>query len=118
MMKHSVKTAIGWATACAVSIVMVIGLSLAVSAPASAATANCRDGRCTVYLSKAETKALSQGRAPALPAAAPWQLKGAYFALVQGHRWIAGQYANRGWCSAFRLSIYPWEAQGYDGYRC
>lgn len=118
MMSFSAKKAIGGVTTCVVSIVLIVGLGVAVSAPASAATANCRDGRCTVYLSKAETKALSQGRAPALPAAAPWQLKGAYFALVQGHRWIAGQYANRGWCSAFRLSVYPWEAQGYDGYRC
>lgn len=98
--------------------VMLCGLLLSSAATAQAATGGCKDGRCTVYLSKAETKALSQGRAPALPAAVPWQIKGAYGALVAGHRWIAGQYANRGWCSAFRLSIYPWEAQGYDGYRC
>ena len=117
-MKRTVGRAVGRITTFVAAILLIVGLGVAASAPASAATANCRDGRCTVYLSKAETKALSQGRAPALPAASPWQLKGAYFALVQGHRWIAGQYANRGWCSAFRLSIYPWEAQGYDGYRC
>lgn len=117
-MKRSITKVVGWLTTTLVAMALVVGLSLAASAPASAASANCRDGRCTVYLSKAETKLLSQGRAPALPASAPWQLKGAYLALVQGHRWIAGQYANRGWCSAFRLSIYPWEAQGYDGYRC
>jgi hypothetical protein len=45
-------------------------------------------------------------------------LVGAVTALFLGHRLIAQQYANRGMCSAFRITIYPWEAQGYDGYRC
>lgn len=85
---------------------------------AEAATASCNDGRCIVRLSKAETVALGQGRAPALPAAAPWQLKVSYFALVQGHSLIAQQYGNRGWCSALLLSTRPWENQGYTGYPC
>lgn len=93
------------------------GLALT-SAPADAATTQCGNGRCVVYLSKAETRALAQGRAPAIAASAPWQLKASYWALVQGHRAIAQQYANRGWCSAFLMSVRPWENQGYTGYRC
>lgn len=95
------------------------GLLLAAApSPANAASTQCGNGRCVVYLNKAETQALAQGRAPAISQAAPWQLKASYWALVQGHRAIAKQYANRGWCSAFLMSIYPWENQGYTGYRC
>ncbi|WP_139334994.1 hypothetical protein [Mycobacterium sp. GA-1841] len=100
------------------AIVVALAIALGAAAPSNATTGGCANGRCTVYLSKAETRALSEGRVPALPAAAPWQIKASFFALVQGHRWFAGQYANRGWCSSFRLSIYPWESQGYNGYRC
>ncbi|CAN5429026.1 MAG: hypothetical protein L0H03_05305 [Rhodococcus sp. (in: high G+C Gram-positive bacteria)] len=100
------------------SAALVLGMALGAQGTASAATANCGDGRCVVYLSKSETVALGQGRAPALPAAAPWQVRASYFALVQGHRFIAQQYGNRGWCSAFLLSVRPWENQGYTGYRC
>lgn len=100
------------------SAAIVIGLTLGANGTADASTARCGDGRCAVYLSKAETVALGQGRAPALPAAAPWQLRASYFALVQTHRLIAQQYGNRGWCSAFLLSVRPWENQGYTGYRC
>ena len=120
--QQGVGRVVAWLSAAAAALVVAVAVLAAVAVgtavPSDAATGGCRDGRCTVYLSKAETRALSEGRAPALPAAAPWQIKASYFALVQGHRWIAGQYANRGWCSAFRLSIYPWEGQGYDGYRC
>lgn len=97
---------------------IALGVAVGVAAPSNATTGGCNNGRCTVYLSKAETRALSEGSAPGLPAGLPWQIRGSYFALVQGHRWFAGQYANRGWCSSFRLSIYPWESQGYNGYRC
>lgn len=114
----NIKTTAGRLLMAMIAVVVALGIALGVAGTASATTGGCRDGRCTVYLSKAETRALSEGRAPGLPAAAPWQIKASYFALVQGHRWIAGQYANRGWCSSFRLSIYPWESQGYNGYRC
>ncbi|MGG7105056.1 hypothetical protein [Rhodococcus sp. 24CO] len=97
---------------------VVLGVMATSSATANAVSTQCGGGRCTVYLSKSETAAMAQGRAPALPAATPWQIKASYVALVQGHRWFAQQYTNRGWCSAFRLSIYPWESQGYTGYRC
>ena len=73
---------------------------------------------CTVYLSKAETRDLATGRVPGLPGGVPWQLRAGYYALAYGHKWFAQQYANRGWCSGFRLSIYPWESQGYFGYAC
>ena len=75
-------------------------------------------GRCWVLLSHAETRAMGEGRAPALPGAVPWQLRAGYFALVQGHRWIAKNYADRGLCSAFLLSSRPWESQGYTSRRC
>lgn len=81
-------------------------------------TASCGAGRCTVYLSKADTRSLANGSAPRIPASVPWQLQVAYYGLVYGHVWFAQQYANRGWCSGFRLSIYPWESQGYFGYAC
>ena len=82
------------------------------------ATAGCSGGRCTVYLSKAETRAFGEARIPAAPAGLPWQLRAGYYALAYAHVWFAQQYANRGWCSGFRLSIYPWESQGYFGYAC
>lgn len=106
----------------AVMILMVVGIAaglmLTTASPANAATTQCGNGRCTVYLSKAETQAMAQGRAPAISPAAPWQLKASYYALVQGHRFFAQQYANRGWCPAFLLSVRPWDNQGYTGYRC
>jgi Uncharacterized protein conserved in bacteria with the myosin-like domain len=80
--------------------------------------ASCGGGRCTVYFSRAETAALSRGAVPAPPAFVPAPLKVAYYAFAHAHRWFAGQYAARGWCSGFRLSIYPWESQGYFGYAC
>ena len=86
--------------------------------PRLAMSASCGGGRCTVYLSKAETRSLANGSAPRIPASVPWQLQVAYYGLVYGHIWFAQQYANRGWCSGFRLSIYPWESQGYFGYAC
>lgn len=100
-------------------LIALVGVSLvATPTKAEAVTGKCSGGRCTVSLSKAETKALGQGRVPAPPAVLPWQIKIAYYSLAYGHRWFAQQYASRGWCSGFRLSVYPWETQGYFGYRC
>lgn len=100
-------------------MVALLGGALVATAPSSnAVSASCGGGRCTVYLSKADTRALAQGRVPVPPAATPTPLRAAYYALAYGHRWFAQQYANRGWCSGFRLSIYPWESQGYFGYAC
>lgn len=93
-------------------------LTMAAAPPAQAAVVSAGNGRATIYLSQSETYALGQGRVPTPPAATPWQLKSAYYALAYGHKWFAQQYANRGWCSGFRLSIYPWESQGYFGYAC
>lgn len=87
-------------------------------APASAATASCGGGTCTVYLTKGETAALGSGRVPAAPAYVAGPLRAAYYALAYGHVFFAKQYANKGWCSGFRLSIVPWSSQGYFGYRC
>jgi uncharacterized low-complexity protein len=86
--------------------------------PVKTVTASCGGGRCTVYLSKSETSALGRGSVPAPPGFVAGPLRVAYYALAYGHRWFAGQYAARGWCSGFRLSIYPWESQGYFGYQC
>ncbi|CRK56532.1 hypothetical protein [Alloactinosynnema sp. L-07] len=104
--------------ALALTSALTAGTAVAASTAAEAAVASCGGGRCTVYLSKTETRALANGRVPAPPAATPLQLRAAYYALAYGHKWFAQQYANRGWCSGFRLSIYPWESQGYFGYAC
>lgn len=103
-----------------VAIAAAVAAGSAVAAPASAAASvtSCGHGRCTLYLSKSETRALANGAVPAPPATTPWQLKAAYYALAYGHRWFAQQYASWSWCSGFRLSIYPWESQGYFGYAC
>jgi hypothetical protein len=95
-----------------------LGAAAATTQPASASVTHCGHGRCAVYFSKSETRALAQGRVPAAPSYMPGQLKAAYYALAYGHRWFAQQYANRGMCSAFLLSIRPWENQGYTGYSC
>lgn len=110
---------IGAASAASVAVPRTGESVAAVQAgPRPAISASCGAGRCTVYLSKAETRALANGSAPRIPASVPWQLQVAYYGLVYGHIWFAQQYANRGWCSGFRLSTYPWESQGYFGYAC
>lgn len=86
-------------------------------APASAVTTECKDGRCIFPLSKAETRDFGNGKIPKPPTADP-RLRAAYYALAYGHKGIAKQYANRGWCSAFLISPRPWDNQGYTGYRC
>lgn len=100
------------------AMAIVFGTSVVVPQAAQASVVSCSSGRCTLYLSKSETRSLGSGRVPAPPASAPVQIKASYYALAYGHRWFAQQYANRGWCSGFRLSIYPWESQGYFGYAC
>lgn len=107
-------------TAAALALAAAVSTGGAILAPhpADAAVGYCGGGRCTIYLSKAETREFGNGRIPAPPASAPVQIRTAYYALAYGHRWFAQQYANRGWCSGFRLSIYPWESQGYFGYAC
>ena len=86
--------------------------------PAEASVTSCGGGRCTLYLSKSETRELGNFRVPPPPAGAPGQIRVAYYAAAYGHTWFARQYAKQGKCSAFRLSIYPWETQGYFGYSC
>lgn len=81
-------------------------------------TGSCGGGRCNITLSKSETASLARGSVPALTIPVPIQLRAAYYAFAYAHRWFAGQYAARGWCSGFQLSIYPWESQGYYGKRC
>ena len=44
-MKRYIAKAVGWLTTCAVSTLLIAGLGVAASAPASAATAHCRDAR-------------------------------------------------------------------------
>lgn len=105
------------ATAALVAALTTGGL-LATPASAEASVAYCGDGRCTVYLSQSETRSLANGNIPSPPSWTPWQIKAAYWASAQTHRWIAGQYANRGWCSGFNLDIRPWASQGYFGYAC
>ncbi len=111
-------TAASASAAPAVSARLAAAPAVAQAGPMATMTASCGGGRCTVYLSKAETRAMANGSAPALPGWVDLRLRIAYTALVYGHIWFAQQYANRGWCSGFRLSVYPWESQGYFGYAC
>lgn len=102
-------------TVLALTVAVLIGSS-ALAAPAQAASAGCSNGRCTVWLSNAETRALGAGRVPAVSGLG--RLGPAFIALVAVHKAIARVYGRQGKCSGFRLSIYPWESQGYFGYRC
>jgi hypothetical protein len=102
----------------ATAAAITAGVAVTTPTAAEATVSNCGGGRCTIYLSKSETRALANLQVPAPPASTPTQLKAAYYALAYGHAWFAGQYAGRGWCSAFTVSIYPWETQGYYGYAC
>lgn len=123
MSRHTLKR---WGAAAFTAVALAGGLGLAApAAPAYATGGGCgaaaagKDGRCIIRLSKDETRLLALGRfTPAPPGWLPWQLKFAYVGLVKGHGAIANQYANRGWCSAFLMSMYPWENQGYTGYGC
>ena len=93
--------------------------SLAITTPAAeAASVSCGSGRCTVWLSNAETRALGSGQIPSALYRLPPPLNVAAVAFAGVHIWIARQYGSWGWCSGFRLSVYPWETQGYFGYRC
>ncbi|GKV72991.1 hypothetical protein NCCP2145_23720 [Pseudarthrobacter sp. NCCP-2145] len=100
------------------AVAVVSSSAIVNPAPAEASVAYCGAGRCTLYLSKSETRAMASGNVPAPPASTPWQIRSAYYTLAYSHRWFAQQYANWGYCSGFRLSIYPWESQGYFGYPC
>lgn len=73
---------------------------------------------CTLYFSQSETRNWGNMRFPAVPAYLPWQIKAAYWGTTSGLAWFAKQYANRGWCSAYRISLVPWASQGYSGYAC
>lgn len=78
--------------------------------------ASCGGGRCTVWFSKDETRRFAEGYVSMPPL--PGVFKPLFWVAFQAHRMIAKSYAARGWCSGFRLSAYPWESQGYFGYRC
>lgn len=107
-----------WLALLIIAVAAVSGIVLASPSQADASVANCTNVNCTLYLSKSETRALANGRIPAPPAFVQGPLRTAYYALAYGHKIIAKQYANRGMCSAFRVSIVPWQGQGYDGYQC
>lgn len=92
--------------------------ALTVTAPAEAASVSCGGGRCTVWLSNAETRQLGAGSIPGALYRLPPPLNAVAVAAAQVHIVIARSYGSRGMCSGFRLSVYPWETQGYFGYRC
>ncbi|MFT4288347.1 hypothetical protein [Nocardioides sp.] len=95
-----------------------VGLLVMAPPKAEAVTGNCSNGRCTVKLNKAETKAMGQGRGIKTPAWVPGPLRIVLSAAVTVHRWIARQYAAKGYCSAFVLDVRPWMSQGYMAARC
>ena len=106
------------------TLLALVGIPVLVAAPAQAAASpstsvtSCSDGRCTIWLSISETRALGAARIPAPPAWVPWQIRTAYYASAYAHRWFAQYYGSHNMCSAFRLDIRPWATQGYAGYRC
>jgi hypothetical protein len=108
-----------WVATAALAVAITVGSLVGGPATsASAATASCGPGTCTVYLTKGETAALGNGRVPAVPSYVAGPLRAGYYAMAYGHVFFAKQYANKGWCSGFRLSVVPWSTQGYFGYRC
>ncbi|MFC5125055.1 hypothetical protein ACFPRL_17245 [Pseudoclavibacter helvolus] len=85
------------------------------AAPSEAATSRCGSGTCTVYLTKSETVALSNGKVPNINLGA---LTVPYRVLAYGHVAIAKGWVARGNCVGFTVSIKPWATQGMFGYRC
>lgn len=77
----------------------------------------CRDGRCAVYLSRAETRVMGWGALP-VPGWVPFPVNVALAASIAVHRYIARSYYNQGRCGVFLLSTRPWESQGFSSYRC
>lgn len=100
------------------ALVAIVALPALAAAPAQASVSHCGNGQCTIYFSQSETKQLGQGRIPAPPAGVPGQIRVAYYASAQAHRWFATQYGKQNKCSAFTLNIRPWATQGYYGYTC
>jgi hypothetical protein len=98
------------------AIVLAVGVSVAIATPASAAAARCEWPRCTVWLSKQETRNYAYwGTMPQIPGGV---LSAAWYVAGSALRWFAIQYADRGMCVGFNLSAAPWERQGLFGYLC
>jgi hypothetical protein len=103
------------------AVAVTLGGALVTATPAQATTGGCSGGRCAIYLSKAETRKMGEGMQfmdIGMAAKGNPVLIAAITTMVFGHQLIASQYAKRGWCSKFTASIYPWENQGYQGYKC
>ncbi|NEA56386.1 hypothetical protein G3I60_20110 [Streptomyces sp. SID13666] len=99
------------------TIVMMAGLNIATASSAQAAEAHCGWPRCTLYLNKEETRKYGyDGLVPMNLPSGPWM--GVLYASNMGLRWFAIQYANRGMCVLYNVSVIPWENQGLMGYRC
>jgi len=95
---------------------MTIGINLVVAQPAHAENISCKWPRCTVYLNRKETNSWAYwGIIPQISVGA---LGTAWYAASMTQRWFVIQYANRGQCVGFNLSLAPWESQGLFGYRC
>ncbi len=120
-----------WCSAAFVAMCLVLGITPVVSAAPStqgqvsasghpgSSVGSCGTWDCTIYFSRSETRGIAGvGGIPPVPWYMPWQVKAAYYGGIYGLRWFAQQYANRGWCSAYRISLVPWASQGYTGYAC
>lgn len=127
-----------------VTVALALGLTVAPSSAATPATAvqrhavsavstvavetafnsvptvsgECKNGRCVVKLSKAETKAMGAGSLIKVPAWVPAVLRPVLTLSIKVHAWIAKQYAKKGLCSQFVLDIRPWASQGYMSRKC
>ncbi|MCK0111977.1 hypothetical protein MWU75_07490 [Ornithinimicrobium sp. F0845] len=78
----------------------------------------CKNGRCVVKLSKAETKAMGAGSLIKVPKWVPTVIRPVLTMSIKVHAWIAKQYAKKGLCSQFVLDIRPWASQGYMSRKC
>jgi len=102
----------------ALALLLVLGLSAVTTQPASAMTTSCNWPRCTVNLSKKETRSYAyHGILPSFPSSTGIA-QAAYYVAAMTNRWFAIQYANKGMCVSFVLSAAPWERQGMYGRRC
>ena len=102
----------------AFALVISLGFGLVDAKPAQAVTTDCHWPRCTLHLSKKETRNYAYyGVLPSFPSGTGFT-QAAYYVAMMAHRWFAIQYADRGKCISFVLSAVPWETQGLYGRRC
>lgn len=98
------------------AVLLIVGMSGGVEAPANAASVSCGWPRCVLYLNRGETTQYAYWGVISSPNMGAFS--SVLYVFAMANRWFAIQYANRGLCVGFNLSLAPWESQGLFGYRC